>query len=162
MDLVDDPVHGMAHIEGVVENAIILLEQYPEANKEVTILSAYWHDVGRINGKKGHGLKSAEMLKEELEKLNYNHDFINDCYKAIYKHEEKNKLDTIEATIIRDADKLDTIGINRWKNCVEKDVRPPRLIPHTKEKYLTLDYSKELYDIKLKKWLDYIKDLMTK
>lgn len=155
----DEPVHGIGHIMGVVENTILLLEKEPAADKEVCILSAYWHDVGRKDGKKGHGLKSAEMLKEELINLNYDEAFINKCYQAIYKHDEKDIPDTIEGKIIKDADKLDNLGIKRWKECIDKDIRPPRIIPNLKENMLLLEYSKDLYNEKAKKWLNYLKSI---
>lgn len=155
----DEPVHGIGHIKGVVENTILLLAKEPIANKEVCILSAYWHDVGRKYGKKGHELKSAEMLREELTSLNFDEEFIDKCYKAIYKHGEKDIPDTIEGIIIRDADKLDNLGIKRWKECINKDIRPPRIIPNLRENMLLLDYSKNLYNDKAKEWLNYLKSI---
>ena len=111
----DEPVHGIGHINGVVENTILLLERYPQADKEVCILSAYWHDVGRKYGKKGHELKSAEMLKDELINNGYDEEFVDKCFKAIYKHGEKDLPETLEGILVRDADKLDDLGIARWK-----------------------------------------------
>ena len=59
-----DPIHGLEHVKGVVDNTVMLLEKIPNADKEVCLIAAYWHDVGRRHGKPGHGLKSAEMLKK--------------------------------------------------------------------------------------------------
>lgn len=75
--------------------------------------------MGRKYGKAGHSLKSAEILKEELLKLNYDELFIEKCYKAIYKHNEKELPDTIEGIIIRDADKLDDLGIKDGRNVLK-------------------------------------------
>ena len=156
----DEPVHGIGHISGVVENTILLLEKYPEADKEVCILSAYWHDVGRKYGKKGHELKSAEMLKEELINNGYDEEFADKCFKAIYKTCEKDLPETLEGILVRDADKLDDLGIARWKECIEKNKRPPRVIVGLRNELLQLDYSKELYDIKAEKWLKYIRSVV--
>lgn len=156
----DEPVHGIGHISGVVENTILLLEKYPEADKEVCILSAYWHDVGRKYGKKGHELKSAEMLKEELINNGYDEEFADKCFKAIYKHGEKDLPETLEGILVRDADKLDDLGIARWKECIEKNKRPPRVIVGLRNELLQLDYSKELYDIKAQEWLEYLRSVV--
>ena len=148
----DEPVHGIGHINGVVNNTILLLEKYPEADKEVCLLSAYWHDVGRKYGKKGHELKSAEMLKEEL---------INNEYEeAIYKHGEHDIPETFEGILVRDADKLDDLGIERWKECIEKNQRLPRIILGLKENLLKLDYSKEIYDQRAEEWLNYLRSIV--
>ncbi len=157
---IDEPVHGIGHINGVVENTISLLQHYPLADKEVCILSAYWHDVGRKYGKKGHEIKSAEMLKNELINNGYDEEFADKCFKAIYRHGGKDLPETIEGIIVRDADKLDDLGIERWKECIEKDKRPPRIIPKMKEKILRLDYSKEIYKRKAEEWLKFLKSIV--
>ena len=156
----DEPVHGIGHINGVVNNTILLLEKYPEADKEVCLLSAYWHDVGRKYGKKGHELKSAEMLKEELINNGYEEDFADKCYKAIYKHGEHDIPETFEGILVRDADKLDDLGIERWKECIEKNQRLPRIILGLKENLLKLDYSKEIYDQRAEEWLNYLRSIV--
>lgn len=158
MEDLDDPVHGIEHMRGVVDNTITLLNNQNEADKEVCILSAYWHDVGRKYGKEGHELKSAEMLKQELMSLNYDNDFIEKCYKAIYKHGEKTIPDTLEGIIVRDADKLDDFGIKRWKECINRNVRTPRIILGLKDK-LTLDYSKRLYNEIVEEWLEFLREI---
>ena len=155
----DDPVHGIEHMRGVVENTIILLNKQNDADKEVCILSAYWHDVGRKFGKGNHEVKSAEMLGEELKRLNYDGDFIDKCYNAIYKHGEKTIPDTLEGIIVRDADKLDYFGIRRWNECIKRNVRLPRIFLGLKDKLLLLDYSKELYNTRVQEWLDFLREI---
>ena len=158
----DEPVHGIGHINGVVENTILLLERYPQADKEVCIVSAYWHDVGRKYGKKGHELKSAEMLKDELINNGYDEEFVDKCFKAIYKHGAKDLPETLEGILVRDADKLDDLGIARWKECIEKNQKPPRVIVYLRDKLLNLDYLKELYNIKAEEWLQYLRSVVLK
>lgn len=157
MEQCDDPVHGIGHILGVVENVKLLLKKCPDANKEVCILSAYWHDVGRIKGKEGHEVRSAEMLKKELISLNLDDAFIDGCYKAIYKH-QGDCCETIEGIIIRDADKLDDLGLKRWQECIEKNARLPRIIVGLRDKLL-LDYSKLIYDDMVILWLNFLKEI---
>ena len=76
-----------------------------------------------MESEKGHAIISANMLKKEMERLNYNEGFIEKCYKAIYKHSWNEIPDTLEGKIIRDADKIDFIGINRWKNCINSNCK---------------------------------------
>ena len=156
---INDPVHGLEHVKGVVDNTILLLEKVTNVDKEVCILSAYWHDVGRKYGKEGHEVKSAEMLKVELINRKYDNEFIEKCYNAICNHGEKDIPSTIEGIVIRDADKLDNLGIRRWRECILKNVRTPRIILNLKEKLLIMEYSKEIYDKKAKEWLNYIKEI---
>ena len=100
------------------------------------------------------------MLKEELINNGYDEEFADKCFKAIYKHGEKDLPETLEGILVRDADKLDILGIARWKECIEKNKRPPRVIVGIRNELLQLDYSKELYDIKAEKWLKYIRSVV--
>lgn len=47
MKQVPDPKHSFSHMEAVVKYTKEILETVEEADKEVCIISAYWHDVGR-------------------------------------------------------------------------------------------------------------------
>ena len=161
MTELNDPVHGLEHMKGVVGNTILLLEKVSDADKEVCLLAAYWHDVGRVCGKPGHGLKSAQMLKEELKTLEYDAEFIEKCYKAIYKHDETDIPDTLEGIVIKDADKIDYLGVKRWKECINRNVRTPRIDQNPKSKLL-LDCSKTIYDKKAKEWLSYLESVVMK
>lgn len=156
-----DPIHGIVHIEGVVENTVLLLEKYPDADIEVCILSAYWHAIARKGGKEGYRLRSAKMLKEELIKLNCSEEFIDQCFRAICMECSKNIPGTIEENIVKDAENIDAIGVKRWQACVEKDVRTPRIIPTIREN-LILEYSKEIYDKRAEAWIEYLKTTVGK
>ena len=146
MKEMNDAVHGLSHVENVVANTIEILKEENDADKEVCILSAYWHDVGRMYGKEGHGVNSAEMLKSELNKNNYNDEFIQKCYKAICKHDTKEIPETLEGIIVKDADKIDAVGIERWKACVESNQRLPRIFPNLREEMIIRESSKKMYD----------------
>ena len=45
MKQVPDPKHSTSHMESIVKYTKEILEYEPNANKEVCIISAYWHDV---------------------------------------------------------------------------------------------------------------------
>lgn len=48
MKQVTDPKHSLSHVESVVNYTKEILEKVEQADKEVCIIAAYWHDVGRI------------------------------------------------------------------------------------------------------------------
>lgn len=146
----NDPLHFIGHTIDVVNYVKELLEKIP-ADKEVCIISAYWHDVGRSVCDKGHEEESGRILKEEMTKLDYSNEMIEQCYLAVVNHRRKCNPPTIEGKIIRDADKIAYIGKNRWKRCIKED---PSVIdeivevylPILKDEILKLEYSKELFD----------------
>ena len=162
MKEINDAVHGLSHVESVVANTIELLKEENEADKEVCILSAYWHDVGRIYGKEGHGINSAEMLKKELINSNYEEQFIEKCYKAICKHDSKEIPETLEGIIIKDADKIDCVGVERWKTCVKNNQRLPRIVPGLRENVIILDSSKKMHDKNARELIEYLSNIILK
>lgn len=148
MNLVEDPKHSLSHVLQVVQYTKEILDKV-EANDEVCIIAAYWHDVGRLKQDKGHALISAEMLKKEMKQLNYELDIIDECYKAIYKHGWREKPETLEGIIIRDADKIDFVGIARWDECIKTECKFNKildLLPTMREELLNLEESKKIYD----------------
>ena len=87
METICDFEHNVKHMNDVVNYTKELLNSInEEVNADVCIISAYWHDVGRIKANKGHEKISSEMLKEEMIKLNYDNELIDKCYKAIENH----------------------------------------------------------------------------
>ena len=162
MKEMNDAVHGLSHVENVVANTIEILKEENDADKEVCILSAYWHDVGRMYGKEGHGVNSAEMLKSELNKNNYNDEFIQKCYKAICKHDTKEIPETLEGIIVKDADKIDAVGVERWRACVESNQRLPRIIPNLRKNMIIRDSSKKMYDKNAEKLIEYLTKIIIK
>ncbi len=160
MKLVKDPKHSLSHVLQVVEYTKEILENV-NADSEVCIISAYWHDVGRIEKNKGHALISANLLKEEMRRLAYDENFIDKCYKAIYKHSWNEKPETLEGDIIRDADKIDFVGVNRWKQCIEANCKFDKileLLPIVRESELKLDISKKIYDREIAKLIVFLHD----
>lgn len=150
MEKVDDPEHDINHINDVVKNIIILSELLKvEFNSEVCVIAAYWHDVGRIEKSEGHEKLSAEILKKEMIKLNYNKEFINKCYSAIEFHKWDMTPKTIEGKILKDADKLAWLGINRLNSCIKNNKRLDNilnLLPKLRNEILYFDESKIIFD----------------
>ena len=84
MSTITDYEHDINHMYDVVNYTKELINTIKlDVNKEVCIISAYWHDVGRTNKKEGHEKLSAEMLKAQMIELGYDSQLINECYVAI-------------------------------------------------------------------------------
>ena len=163
----NDPLHFIGHTIDVVNYMKELLEEIP-ANKEICIIAAYWHDVGRTVTDKGREEESGRILKEEMNKLNYSNEMIEQCYSAVVNHKRKCIPPTIEGKIVRDADKIAYIGKNRWRRCIEE--KPEALdeiievyLPILREEVLRLECSKKLFDRDMNSYVkDYIEILKNK
>lgn len=163
----NDPLHFIGHTIDVVDYVKELLEEIP-ANKEICIIAAYWHDVGRSVTDKGHEEESGRILKGEMTKLGYSNEMIKQCCSAVVNHKRKCIPPTIEGKIVRDADKIAYIGRNRWKRCIEED--PGALdeiievyLPILREEILRLECSKKLFDRDMNSYIkNYIEILKNK
>lgn len=165
MSEVPDPKHSVSHMEAVVKYTKEILQNGVEANKEICIISAYWHDVGRKISEEGHAIRSANLLKEEMEQLNYDKEFIEKCYLAIHKHGWNEMPETIEGIIIRDADKIDFVGINRWKECIENNCifkKILELLPTMRDELLELECSRKIFDREIGKLVTYLHNIIFK
>ncbi len=150
MNSINDYEHNMSHVVDVVNYTKELLDNINEdIDKEVSIISAYWHDVGRMKDPLNHEKISADMLKHEMIKRNYDETFIDKCYKAIVNHKWNMSPETIEGLLIKDADKLAWLGVNRWNECLKHNQKLDSIIsllPSLRDKILYFDYSRTIYD----------------
>lgn len=161
MKTVKDAKHSVSHMESVVKYTKEILKTEKDADKEVCIISAYWHDVGRSIQNKEHSLISANMIKEEMEKLGYDKNIIEKCYLAIYKHSWYDMPETLEGLVVRDADKIDFIGIGRWEQCIAENTQLRgilELLPTLRSDLLQLECSRKIYDVEIAKLLTYLHD----
>lgn len=118
---------------------------------------------GRSIKKEGHALLSANMIREEMEKLNYDKEIINQCYLAIYKHSWYDMPETTEGLVVRDADKIDFIGIGRWKQCIEANNKLKsilELLPKLRNELLMLESSRKIYDKEVTELIKYLHNLI--
>ena len=105
-----DASHDFQHIERVRKNAFDIADSEPSANKEIIELAVLLHDVSDPK------YSTEEKLEEEriIKQLNLSDEKIarvKEVIKAVSfsgGHEVEAK--TIEAKIVRDADRLDAIG----------------------------------------------------
>lgn len=150
MYTIDDNEHNMNHVDDVVRYTKEILNKINlKVNNDVCIIGAYWHDVGRTKLDVGHEKLSAEMLKEQMTKMNYNQEFITSCYEAIENHKWSMFPKTIEGLILKDADKLAYLGKGRWASCLDNKQRLDSLIdllPKLKNEILFFEESKRIYD----------------
>ncbi|MFC1827529.1 HD domain-containing protein [Thermodesulfobacteriota bacterium] len=108
--------HGPDHTERVHKTSLHL-GRLLEARLDVLSASALLHDIGRRyetreQGKICHAEKGAELARDILQKLNFPPSFIDEVAHCIEAHRYRgDKIPrTLEAKILYDADKLDSIG----------------------------------------------------
>lgn len=160
MRTIKDNEHNVNHINDVVNYTKELLNVVNiKVNKDVCIIGAYWHDVGRTKLSVGHEKLSAEMLRNDMLKMNYDNEFINSCCYAIENHKSNMTPKTNEGLIVKDADKLAYLGNGRWQSCLDNNQRLDelmKLLPKLRNEILYFEESKKIYDreiIKLTKLL---------
>ena len=150
MKNITDYEHDISHMYDVVNYTKELLNSIElDVNKDVCVISAYWHDVGRIKINEGHEKLSAQMLKEEMINRGYDNQFIGKCCLAIENHKWNMQPTTTEGLIVKDADKLAWIGIGRWNSCLKNGQHLDYIIkalPKLKNEILYFNESKNIYD----------------
>ncbi|MDD2516517.1 MAG: HD domain-containing protein [Candidatus Gracilibacteria bacterium] len=111
-----DGCHQIDHTMRVF-NVAINLGKLENADIEIVAISSLLHDIGRnyeteSKGKICHAQKGAELAGKILEKYDYPNEGINQIKHCIETHRTKTdkKPETLEAKILYDADKLDSIG----------------------------------------------------
>jgi len=108
--------HAWDHTHRVLNNAIYIAKK-ERANLDIVIISALLHDIMRwkekeFKGKLCHAELGAKEAKKILNKYDFSQDFIVAVVHCIKSHRGRNNIapKTIEAKVLFDADKLDSIG----------------------------------------------------
>lgn len=147
--------HGYKRTLDIIDNMQDIIEGLPEdtnINIEACIIAGYWLDVGRDMSKEHPEKYSADMLCEALAKENYDKKFIKTCYEAIIHHRWNTIPNTLEGHLVKDADKISFIGVERWKECIEKKQRidlTMKLLAALRNEMLYFNVSKAIYDEKI-------------
>lgn len=104
-----DASHDFQHIERVYQNALTILQTEPEADAEVVKIAVLLHDV---SDKKYTDSKEQEnKLIAELSLSEEKKQHIRDCIAQVsFNGGNELEATSIEAKIVRDADRLDAIG----------------------------------------------------
>ncbi|MGE7674821.1 HD domain-containing protein [Lysinibacillus sp. NPDC094403] len=104
-----DASHDFQHIERVYQNALTILHTEPEADAEVVKIAVLLHDVSDkkyTDSKEQENKLIAELPLSEVKKQH-----IRDCIAQVsYNGGNELEATSIEAKIVRDADRLDAIG----------------------------------------------------
>ncbi len=160
-----DVAHSKSHIEQVLIYSEQIAKHYPEANKDILDLAAWWHDTGRLNTDEGHAAKSAEIAAKELNKIGIDSDTISKICCAIREHSNSEGITptTLEGKILKDADKLDFLTPKRWQMCIDEKLDWAVLvgikkIPIIRNHILNLIESKEIFDSLFLELKDFVRD----
>ena len=107
----DNSGHNMLHIERVVSNALKIMEN-EGGNEKIIITACYLHDCvdSKLFSDEAFQIKKIKTL---LSTKNYNTEEINEIIDIITSISfSKNKtLNSLNAQIVRDADRLDALGV---------------------------------------------------
>ncbi len=108
--------HDWNHVDRVY-NLAIKIGKKEGANMDIIKIATYLHDIGRkeemkCKGNFCHAERGSELAEEILQKFNLDKDIIKSVKHCILTHRYRNnhKPETIEAKVLFDADKLDSIG----------------------------------------------------
>lgn len=119
---IDDLAHGWEHVGRVYTLALALAEQ-EGANRFIVGMAALMHDLGRATSQEAerqhHADLSVALATELLERYSVPAPLQQAILHAILTHSFSKGIEprTIEARVVRDADRLDSlgaIGILRW------------------------------------------------
>jgi uncharacterized protein len=117
---IDDLAHGWEHVLRVYALALLLAER-EEADSFIVGVAALMHDLGRTvrDPRKHHAKVSVKLAREILHAQSVAPDIQQAILHAIDAHSFSRKVEprTLEARVVRDADRLDglgAIGIIRW------------------------------------------------
>jgi uncharacterized protein len=117
----DDPAHGWEHVNRVYTLALHIAER-EQAKRMVVGAAALLHDIGRTashGSAQHHADLSVTLAREMLAAHRLSTDVLEEILHAIAAHSYSRGIEprTLEARVVRDADRLDAlgaVGILRW------------------------------------------------
>ena len=109
--------HDFDHTLRVCANAMMLADQLPEADREIVALAAMLHDVARpeelaSQGKICHAAEGEKIAEKMLLDFGATPETARAVADAVRSHRYRDEVEpaTLEAKIVFDADKLDSLG----------------------------------------------------
>ena len=101
--------HGYNHIKNVCNIALGIMKQlhYDEELVDAIMTSIFMHDLGCVDGKSNHNIRSYEIAKDYFENEKINSKYIDDILLSIKYHNNYRYLNNKIAPVLRFADKLD-------------------------------------------------------
>lgn len=118
-----DGAHDISHVRRVVKNCSYLTD-IEEANLSITLPAAWLHDcvaVPKDSPLRSQGSRlAAEAAVAFLAEINYPQEHLDDIYHAIEAHSYTAAIPTrtLEAQIVQDADRLDSLGAIGIARCL--------------------------------------------
>ncbi|MGZ3181708.1 MAG: HD domain-containing protein [Telluria sp.] len=112
----DDGAHDLPHLHRVWSNALVLLQEHPQADPLVVMAACYLHDLVNLpkNDPRRHlaSRASAEQARAELAAIGFPQPQLDAVPHAIEAHSFSAAIParTLEARIVQDADRLDALG----------------------------------------------------
>ena len=104
-----DASHDFQHIERVYANAEAILKTEPKADREIVLLAVYLHDVS--DAKYAETKEAEERILNSLDLDKAKKQHIRDIIASVsFNGGNELEAKSIEAKIVRDADRLDAIG----------------------------------------------------
>lgn len=164
--------HDWSHVERVY-NLAVKIAASEKADVEVVKIAAYLHDIGRreeikSKGKLEHAEEGVKLAREILKRYNIGEEAKENILHCILTHRFRNehRPQTIEAKVLFDADKLDSIGAvgvardflfagNAGSRCLytgneKKLAKDARNYSYTEEDSALLEYYYKLRKVKSK------------
>lgn len=123
-EMIQDPAHDLSHVQRVVKTALALCQQ-EDAQIEIVLPAAYLHDCFTFPKNHPERAKSSTMAADKatqfLKEIGYPSEFINDIHHAICAHSYSANIapTTLEAQIVQDADRLDSLGAVGIARCLQ-------------------------------------------
>jgi len=118
-----DAAHDLSHVKRVVKN-VIYLTDIEEANSLVTLASAWLHDcvaVAKDSPSRSQGSRmAAEAATQFLAGIDYPEALLPEVFHAIEAHSYTANIPTrtLEAAVVQDADRLDSLGAIGIARCL--------------------------------------------
>jgi uncharacterized protein len=116
----DDPAHGWEHVQRVYDLALYIAQR-EGAHRFITGMAALLHDLGRLSHEQGqhHADASVGEARELCQRRQIAPETREAILHAVIAHSFSRGVQprTLEACIVRDADRLDglgAIGVMRW------------------------------------------------
>ena len=161
------PSHGFDHVIRVVENAKYLAKDESDVDIFIITVAAILHDIARheqdlSGGKVCHAIRGAKMAKDFLLENGLDAARTAHITQCILSHRfrEESKPETLEAEILFDADKLESIGaigIGRaflFAGEIGAKLHDPNIDEDSTESYSNEDTAYREYLVKLRKVKD--------
>jgi uncharacterized protein len=110
-----DPAHDLSHVQRVVQNTLRLTET-EGGNAAITVPAAWLHDCVSVAKDSPLRKQASKLAAEEavrfLRSVDYPTDLLEPIYHAIEAHSFSANIetDTLEASIVQDADRLEAVG----------------------------------------------------